>query len=57
MNKLVTAIPYSKLLLTGIVLGIGLYIGVKVARLLVRKVIFNDAIFVNREERREIVVH
>jgi hypothetical protein len=57
MNKLVTAIPYSKLLLTGIVLGVGLYIGVKVARLLIRKAIFNDAIFVNREERREIVVH
>lgn len=57
MNKLVTAIPYSKLLLTGIILGVGLYIGVKVARLLIRKAIFNDAIFSNREERREIVVH
>jgi hypothetical protein len=57
MNKLITAIPYSKLLLTGIVLGIGLYIGVKVARLLVRKAILGDNIFLNREERREIVVH
>lgn len=57
MNKLVTAIPYSKLLLTGIVLGVGLYIGVKVARLLVRKAIFNDVVFLNRDERREIVVH
>jgi hypothetical protein len=41
MNKLVTAIPYSKLLLTGIILGAGLHIGVKVARLLVRKSIFS----------------
>jgi hypothetical protein len=50
MNKLLTAIPYSKLLLTGIVLGVGVYIGVKVARLLVRRAI-------KRDERREIVVH
>ena len=57
MNKVVTAIPYSKLLLTGIVLGVGLYIGVRAARLLVRKAIFNDSVFLNREERREIVVH
>jgi hypothetical protein len=57
MNKLLTAIPYSKLLLTGIVLGVGLYIGVKVARLLVRKAIFGDDMFVKRDERREIVVH
>ncbi len=57
MNKLVTAIPYSKLLLTGVILGAGLYIGVKVARILVRKAIFNDSIFANREERKEIVVH
>jgi hypothetical protein len=57
MNKLITTLPYSKVLLTGIVLGVGLYIGVKVARILVRKAIFHDDIFLNREERREIVVH
>jgi hypothetical protein len=57
MNKLLTAIPYSKLLLTGIVLGVGVYIGVKVARLLVRRAIFGDDMFIKRDERREIVVH
>lgn len=57
MNKLVTAIPYSKFLITGIIVGVGLYIGVKVARLLVRKAILGDDMFLKREERREIVVH
>lgn len=57
MNKLVTAIPYSNLVLTGIILGVGLYVGVRVARLLVRKSIFSDDMLLKQDERREIVVH
>ena len=56
MKGVLVSIPYTKLLFTGIVIGVGVYLGLKLVRFVVKRNLLND-IYLPDRERREIVVH
>lgn len=56
MKSFLVSIPYTKLIFTGIVIGVGIYVGLKLMRFVVKKTLLDD-IYLPDRERREIVVH